>query len=673
MPASWWRAMWNVGAGGQRGGCAAAAVVALLAWCQAGSAAAPSSADLADLSLEELMDVRVVVAASRHAEDARTAPSSVSVITAEDIRRFGYRTLGDALASVRGLYTAYDRNYQYVGVRGILRPGDYGSRVLVLVDGFRVNDPVYNQGPVGGEFPVDTALVERIEVVHGPGSSLYGTNALLAVVNVVTKAGDARGADVSAEVASGGTAGGRVTFSRPGRTSVLVSGSLSDSDGRTLHFHELDDPASNSGYSSNDHERSGSAFARATHGPLTVQAIYSSREKGIPTGAWGMVLDDERNRSLDEMAFVDLEWQRGVPETLSVLARVQHGAYSYEGDYVFDDGEYLNHDRTEGRWLGGEALVIRRFGTRHLVSLGGEYRDNLRLDQLNFDGDGTSYLESLESSRFWGLYLQDEFGLSDALTLHAGLRYDDYDTFGGDWSPRLSLVWSPTTRTVAKLIYGGAFRAPSPYELYYHDGMQTQKPNPDLGPESVTSYEAVVEHRIGGTSQLTVSVFAMEFDGLIGLATDPTDSLLVYLNTDRAQSAGFEVELEQRFVRGCWGRASYSYQTARDGATGERLSGSPQHLAKVHVTRPFAHDRFIGALEVQYVGDRPTVRGGTADACVVVNADLLAGSDDGAWTLAASVDDVFDRKRQDPASEEHVQDVIEQDGRTLRIELSRRF
>jgi iron complex outermembrane receptor protein len=172
-------------------------------------------ADLSGLSIEELMDVEVV-SASRHEQSQAAAPSAVSVITADEIRLHGWRTLVEALATVPGLYTAYDRNYHYVGVRGILRPGDFGSRVLILTDGRRVNDPLYNQGPVGREFPLDLALVERIEIVHGPGSSLYGTNALLAVVNVVTKsAADARGVEFAAGAAGGHAAFGRVSWEPP--------------------------------------------------------------------------------------------------------------------------------------------------------------------------------------------------------------------------------------------------------------------------------------------------------------------------------------------------------------------------------------------------------------------------------------------------------------------------
>ena len=90
---------------------------------------------------------------------------------------------------MRGFYVTNDRNYSYVGARGFNRPGDYSTRVLLLVNGHRMNDNVYDQASVGADFGIDAAMFERVEIIRGPASSLYGTNALFAIVNVVTRTG----------------------------------------------------------------------------------------------------------------------------------------------------------------------------------------------------------------------------------------------------------------------------------------------------------------------------------------------------------------------------------------------------------------------------------------------------------------------------------------------------
>ena len=138
---------------------------ALLALTVLAATAAPARAQtspadppaLADKSLEDLMAVEVgtVFGAARREQRVTEAPSSVTIVTAEDIRTFGWRTLADALSSVRGFYVTNDRNYTYVGVRGFGRPSDYNNRVLVLVNGHRYNDNVYDQALIGNEFPVD--------------------------------------------------------------------------------------------------------------------------------------------------------------------------------------------------------------------------------------------------------------------------------------------------------------------------------------------------------------------------------------------------------------------------------------------------------------------------------------------------------------------------------------
>jgi iron complex outermembrane receptor protein len=141
--------------------------------------------DLTEMSLESLMNL-TIVGASRYEQKSSDAPSYTSVVTAEDIRKNGYRNLADLLRSVPGFFVTNDRNYQYTGIRGLLPPGDYNTRILLVVDGHRINNSIYDEAPVGSEFPIDIDLVERVEVVRGPASSLYGSNAFFGIINIIT-------------------------------------------------------------------------------------------------------------------------------------------------------------------------------------------------------------------------------------------------------------------------------------------------------------------------------------------------------------------------------------------------------------------------------------------------------------------------------------------------------
>src|ERR1035437_2793513 len=189
--------------------------------------------DLADATLEELGNIPVY-SASKHLQPSGEAPSSVTVVTGTQIREQGYRTLADVLRTVRSFFVTYDRNYSSLGVRGFARPGDYNTRILLLVDGHRLNDNIYDEAMIGTEFPVDVDLIQRIEIVRGPVSSLYGSDALFAVINIITKqAQDLNGLELSAEAASFNTYKGRISYGRRlQQLDFLISGSFYGSRGQ---------------------------------------------------------------------------------------------------------------------------------------------------------------------------------------------------------------------------------------------------------------------------------------------------------------------------------------------------------------------------------------------------------------------------------------------------------
>jgi TonB-dependent Receptor Plug Domain len=155
------------GAGARRWG-SLLAISLIGCWPAAGAepAAETGGRDLTELSLEELgtLKVSTVYGASKHEQKTSEAPSSVSIVTAEDIQEYGYRTLADVLRAARGFYVSYNRAYNFIGVRGFNRPGDFGGRILIMIDGHRLNDPIYDSNFAGTEFPLDMDLVDKIEI-----------------------------------------------------------------------------------------------------------------------------------------------------------------------------------------------------------------------------------------------------------------------------------------------------------------------------------------------------------------------------------------------------------------------------------------------------------------------------------------------------------------------------
>jgi iron complex outermembrane receptor protein len=299
------------------------------------SAEAPAS-DASDL--ETLLN-QPVYAASKFAQDAAAAPAAVTVLTAGDIRAYGWRTLAEVLNGVRGVYLRYDRFYNYVGVRGFARPGDFSSRLLMLIDGMRVNDNIYDQAGAGREFPLDVALIERVEFIPGPGSALYGSNAVLGVVNIVTRSGTAMlGSTASLELGSG--ASRLLSFSSGqeiGAARLLLSGKTELRPGQTLHFPEYADPSTNNGDSAGgDRETDRKLFAKWNEGPLTATGVLSERRKLIPTGAFGTEFPSRATLGTDRYAFADLQWQQAVGADQQIFLGTDFAQYQFDG--IFDYG-----------------------------------------------------------------------------------------------------------------------------------------------------------------------------------------------------------------------------------------------------------------------------------------------------------------------------------------------
>src|SRR3984893_17325777 len=168
--------------------------------------------NLLDMSLEDLMAVEIdsVYGASGFTQKVTEAPASITIITSEEIQKHGYRTLADILRNVRGFYVTYDRNYSYLGVRGFGLPGEYNNSIALLADGHRLNDNIFDGALIGTEFPVDVDLIDRVEIIRGPNSSLYVASAFLAVINVITKRGrDLSKVNVAGEEGRYGTYQGR--------------------------------------------------------------------------------------------------------------------------------------------------------------------------------------------------------------------------------------------------------------------------------------------------------------------------------------------------------------------------------------------------------------------------------------------------------------------------------
>lgn len=637
--------------------------------------------DLTEKSLEELMNITVSTASKRE-QAASEAPASVSVITADEIRKYGYRTLADILRSVRSFYVGYDRNYSYMGFRGFSWPGDYNTRILLLLDGHRLNDNYYDQGMIGTEFPVDVDLIEKIEVIRGPGSSLYGSNAFFAVINVITKRGrDLDGIETAVSAGSYGSFQGRGSYGKKFKDlELMISGSVYDSRGQNLFYPEFNSPATNNGVAVHaDDDQFGDWLGRASWRGFTLQGLYSTREKGIPTASWGTVFNDRRSRTTDRRRYLDLSYERTFAENWAFNARAFYdqarydGHYAAAGDWIGVPAIVLDRDYTRGAWWGTEVKLSRSLFTRHRVTVGGELRDNLRQDAGNYVTDPFfPFFTAARSSLVWAGYVQDEYTISPKVILNAGLRYDRYEVFGGTVNPRAGLILRPWQRTTIKLLYGSAFRALSMFEMYYA-GPGVLPPDAPLKPETIGSSEVVWEQAVGRHTTLTASGFYDRMNNLVGEVPAPLPGYATYANVADVRARGVELEAATKYASGFEGRASYSVQDAVNRETGELLSNAPKHLAKLNVIVPLMGEKLFAAVDAQFISRRKTLEGGWVGSYPVINLTLFNTRLFPHVDLSASLYNLFDKRFDDPGGREHVQSVIPQDGRSFRVKLTWRW
>lgn len=630
------------------------------------------TADLTELSLDELLNMEVS-SASKFPQKLSQAPAAVSIITALDIKDQGYHTLADILRGVRGLYVSNDRNYSYLGARGMNRPGDYNDRFLVMVDGFRINDAVYESANIGNEFPLAIDMIERVEVVRGAGSSIYGSNAFFGVINILTKRGrDAGGAKLKVGAGSFGSTLGAVSYGelRDDGVEFLVSAQSEDSKGQNLYFPEFNTPANNNGVALGaDKGNAKRVFAKLAYDKIALTSFYSERLKAVPTAAFGSVFNDPRLQTTDNYAGLALSYDTPLAEHHALTSRLAYNSYSYYGTYPWNQPPVtLNMDSVHGKWWAADSKLVSDLGEHKLVT-GWEYQNNFQQDQKNYDlAPYFLYLDDKRSSNRHAFYAQDEMTVSDTFRVNGGVRYDHYSLTGNVVNPRLALIYSPLPDTTIKALYGKAFRAPNQYEMFYV--ATTQKANPNLKPERITTKELVLEQQLQTNLRLTGSLYYNSISSMIDQVLDPADGLLVFRNITQTRSKGSEVELERAWENDTRLRASYAWQISRDHATGMELVNSPRHLAKLNYSLPVWDTALRAGTEAQYNSGRKTLAGSSAGGYSVFNFTLRSAKVITGMELSASIYNLLNRRYADPARPEHVQTLIPQDGRSFFLQLS---
>lgn len=582
------------------------------------------STNLLDLPLESLVQIEYEVSsASKFTQTSSRAPTTVQVIDAEAIRRHGWRTLGEMLSSLPGMLTGSDRGYDFFGVRGFQQSREFNHRFLLAIDGQRINDPIYEQAMIGDEFPLDVSLIERVEYVDGPGSSIYGANAIFGVINVITRRADRVPGAASLALSSDGwrLGNGSVSTRFENDSALTLGVTLGDKAGRDVNYSAppgyllLSNGSTITDGVARGLDRTGMVrlFARWEMDETDLTLTHGTRRHHPSAPIYGALFNDPALYLEDTSSRLSLSGKRELSESVLFQGHLAYNRMSFTGDYPYFDpgpggvGYYLNRDQTEARWWSGEGYLVYSGLSDHKLVSGVEFQRETVARQQNMDLRGVNVnvpLDVATAANTQGVYVQDEWAFAPGWLANLGLRYDRHSRHGGSAYPRLALVWQPTEGSALKLLVGSAYRNPSAYEAYYSTGAAWLA-NPALRSEAIHTLQLVGEQRIGESSQLVATLFQYHISNLIS-QVEVSPGVWQYQNGSSIVARGGDLALIHRSASGLRLDASLAMQNVVDHM-GVRYDNSPSWSGRLNASQPLAGEALLLAGEFRLVGSRSFV------------------------------------------------------------------
>ena len=513
----------------------------------------------------ELQEIEV---AGKRPQLPSTTPASISVITSEEIAGMGALTVADALRvlpEVRVKDSGGPGSLTSVSIRG-----SSSTQVLILLDGVPINRP--DQAVVDlSTLPIQN--VDRIEVLRGPFSAIYGSAALGGVINIVTRSAPAT--TLSSRAGSfGESANTAVVGGTAGGTTYLLQGIFTGSTGF----------APDTDYS-NSTTTAKLRWATAEDAAVTLTLNRLWHVVGTPGP---LPVQDTLARTWEGRTLLDLAWRSGRTGGPGGLLRV----YAFDDDVTFSSPgcgcpSGFQSDDMAHLW-GVQAQAVLGPWTAHLLTLGAEYQG-----QTVGHTDSTPSSFSNRGSDL-GLYLQDDWQLSPSVLLSSGIREDSFELYGTQVDPRIGLVAVMSDRLVLRAGAGRTFRAPS-----FDETAPAFFGNPSLQPETAWAYDLSLEYTL--SPDLAVHLTGYYTDALNLITSAPPT--FTPMNVGHATVTGGSIEVVGRLGEEWVVRANYTNQLARDVATGHDVIYIPHSLGNLELTYRMGPEAGVTVI-VSAVGDR---------------------------------------------------------------------
>ena len=509
----------------------------------------------------------VVITANKVDTPVSQTGAAITVIPGDDFQTYHYTSIGDALRTVPGVDVRQSGSFgktTSVSIRGA-NP----SQVQVLVDGVRVKSPTLGQAEL-----VDIApdLIERIEVVRGPQSTLYGADAIGGVINIITKKGQGKVIQGSIEEQVGNYGMWVNRGTGYGQWSILdysFSGSYMESNGQFKHDNA--DQKALSG-------RIGLALPYDSS--LAFVARWNRTDTDLPVKfvCCGPLpinpLIDVNAQQQSETLILSLEGKtRPVPwwESRARISRYEN-AQGFQDpadpgyDFDFPQHSQINVERREAEWI--NSFFVGPWSTS---TVGLEYRHE--------EGDNKGVFKSATHTK--SFFFEQQFRFFDRIFLTGGVRIDDSSAFGTHTTPRGSAAFViKETGTRIRGSAGAGFRAPTLNELFF-PGFS----NPDLQPETSFSWDVGVDQTFWRERiRLGFTVFYNKFDNLIRFVQTNTFPFVAAINVARARASGVEFTGEADLLKNLVASVNYTYTDSEDLSTDRWLAREPQHRWNIGIT-----------------------------------------------------------------------------------------
>lgn len=627
-------------------------------------ASSVARADDAD-ELAALLDEHVVNGASKSDEVATDAPGTTSVITAEDMRRYGIRSIAEAIDFLgMGLVTQNPLHSVEIGGRGVLLTSDFGNHVLLVVDGHVLNEPWGGTAYFEQGAGIPLELVDHIELVLGPGSVLYGGNAMFGVVNVVTKRAASfaglhfigegglspeQGGNGKLTSFAPGDLGGSyrlaagighklTLFGRPaeltaqaelyrqnGPTFLWDRQALTNEDGTPTNVGARAPVGQWGGRIRSQYDTSvPSVYARLDLGSVSVMVRAETYHRRTPTQGFGQLISDfDEPRSFERDRFVsaDVQYRTRFGSRFTFSARGYADAYDYlQNGYSSEPsscsvptaGPCLFVARGHSRWIGSELQGEYDWtGSGRLTTmLGVDGRVRQVGGETNSVEADTGVVAGVEGKKSMtelvgAAYLQQRWTPVPFVHLNGGARYDVDPRGGTRVSPRAAAAFDVWRNGVLKVSYAEAFRAPTFYEAFY--ASPDQIPNPNIRSETVRGLESSIEQRLG-RHKILFGVFRTWWSDMLSIRP-VDDNVSQYENVSRIDNYGYNARTEGAVGAFRYGGSVTGAYTRRGTPKGtETLPVAPQLFGNLRASYTLPGYWPTVALATTFVGTRPADR-----------------------------------------------------------------